>query len=209
MRTTLPPNSRTLSQLRGWELVDWSAAQVSCGGEELDGLLAALGRFSFYVIPVGTIDGNTVHLDKVGVFVHDSFDFNDDISKTNDAKDIIRCSVKKNWTIVKVKTCSQFLGVWDIEGQHLNTKGSNPLVNWWNVGYTVGSGSIEERQQKDMATEPKSKVTSNIYVGNASYRKYRQKTGHGGDFMIFSDVKVVPIPAGSKGRRLSLSGRPK
>ena len=60
-----------------------------------------------------------------------------------------------------------------------------------------------------MATEPKSKVNSNIYVGNASYRNYREKTGRGGDFMIFSDVRVVPIPAGTRGRRLSYSGGPK
>ena len=108
-----------------------------------------------------------------------------------------------------MKTCSQFLGVWDIEEEHLNTKGSNPFVNWWNAGYTFGSGNIDARQKSDMATPPKSKVDWNIYVGNASYRNYRRKTGRGGDFMIFSDFKVISIPPGAKGRRLSTSGRPK
>ena len=32
------------------------------------------------------------------------------------------------------------------------------------------------------------------YVSNKTFQEYRGKTGRGGDFMIYSDVKVVKLP---------------
>jgi hypothetical protein len=61
------------------------------------------------------------------------------------------------------------------------------------VGYTLGHGSVEKKQRDDMARDPLAQADEDIYIGNATYRTYRQKTGHGGDFIIFSDVQEVPI----------------
>lgn len=45
---------------------------------ELDGLLAALGRFRFRVCVAGAVDGDRVTINKVGVCVVDSYDFEGD-----------------------------------------------------------------------------------------------------------------------------------
>jgi hypothetical protein len=33
------------------------------------------------------------------------------------------------------------------------------------------------------------------YVNNKTFQEFRSKTGRGGDFMIYSDVKVVKLPS--------------
>lgn len=73
------------------------------------------------------------------------------------------------------------------------TPTGNKIRIWVKVGYTLGHGSVEKKQRDDMALDPKSPADEDLYIGNATYRTYRQKTGRGGDFMIFSDVQEVPI----------------
>ncbi len=199
-----PPVAEPLNKFTRWKLLDWAASDPSkcaVGGMAFDGLLAALGRFAFYVIPVGTAtkqgsQGVAVHLEKIAVFVHDSFDFNDDYSAATDAADQVACEKRpeeKVWGAVKAWTCSQPLGVWNLKKGKLLTPTSNKARIWLKVGYTLGHGSVEKKQRDDMARDPQSQTDDDIYIGNATYRTYRQKTGRGGDFVVFSDVKELPI----------------
>lgn len=166
-----------------------------------DGLLAALGRFAFYAVPVGTAtkqgsQGFAVHLEKIGVFVHDSFDFNDEHSAATDAADQMTCEKRQEervWGAVKAWTCSQPLGVWSLKEGKLLSPSADKTRIWLKVGYTFGHESVEQKQRSDMARDPTSQVDDDLYIGNATYRTYRQKTGRGGDFVVFSDVKEVPI----------------
>jgi hypothetical protein len=199
-----PPVADPLKKLTQWKLLDWAASdpsKCSVGGMSFDGLLAALGRFAFYAVPVGTatkLDAKSysVHLEKIGVFVHDSFDFNDDHSAATDAADPVACEKRpeeRAWGAVKAWTCSQPLGVWNLKEGKLLNPSSNKYRIWLKVGYTLGHGSVEKKQRDDMARDPLAQADEDIYIGNATYRTYRQKTGHGGDFIIFSDVQEVPI----------------
>lgn len=85
------------------------------------------------------------------------------------------------------------MGVWNLKQGKLLTPTGNKIRIWVKVGYTLGHGSVEKKQRDDMALDPKSPADEDLYIGNATYRTYRQKTGRGGDFMIFSDVQEVPI----------------
>jgi hypothetical protein len=114
----------------------------------IDDLYGALGNFSFYYLVKGWIerlpgkDGQPrykVTINKVGVYVRDSYDFND-----------------KPWEF------SQPLGVF----------GCSPLY--------IGNGLKLQGSSK------------RYYVNNSDFREWRRKygKGHGGDFLVFSDIKV-------------------
>lgn len=117
------------------------------GGNTLDGMLAALGHFAFYVSVAGDLtpvvgaagDGGSsplpaayrVAITEIGVYIVDSYDFEGD----------------------------QDLGYWD---------DSDDTVSGWNP--LTGKS-----------------------VGNADFRDWRAKTGRGGDFLVYSDVKRTTL----------------
>ena len=115
--------------------------EVGSNWDPTDDLKAALGRFSFYIAVGGTVscfqEEITVTIIDVGVYVRDSYDF-EDLSGF----------------------LSQALGYWKKE---TNYGGSN-----WFKGSAVR---------------------------NKDFRNYREKTGVGRDFMVFSDLKKTHLPA--------------
>ncbi|MBF0227957.1 MAG: hypothetical protein HQK76_21155 [Desulfobacterales bacterium] len=107
--------------------------------DPIDDLFAALGKFRFHVVISGTVDyigysGAMLTLEKVGVFIVDSYDFNDE-----DGGD-------------------QPLGFWN---ERTNYVGRNPFRG--------------------------------DYVSNSDFREYQQKFNKGGNFIIFSDLKVTTL----------------
>jgi hypothetical protein len=107
---------------------------VSFGLSNLDDLSASLGNFTYRVAIAGESEGlstggTRVWVHQVGIYVRDSFDFNN----------------------------TQFLGYWD------DSDSSVSMVNF----------------------------LSGDRVENASFRAYRQATGMGGDFMVYSDTKKL------------------
>ncbi|MDR1349702.1 MAG: DUF6402 family protein [Zoogloeaceae bacterium] len=119
----------------------------------LDDLFAALGDFNFDFVTQGTVerlpdvDGKAryeVTLDKVGIYVKDSYDFNDDPAGWN----------PKTWA-------SQPLGYWNCAEQ--------------KASKTSGSDFY--------------------YVNNKDFREWREEYGNGkgGDFMVFSNIKVITV----------------
>jgi len=121
----------------------------------LDDLYAALGDFSFYFLVKGHVeripdsDGKPRHkvtINKVGVYVKDSYDFNDRFGDRNPL----------SWVI------TQPLGIW---GCATNYAGKHPIRNM-QKGYH--------------------------YVTNRDFREWRTKhgRGHGGDFLVFSNIMV-------------------
>jgi hypothetical protein len=112
----------------------------------LDDLYGALGDFNFHFLVNGWVErlaekkGQAhyeVTITKVGVYIKDSYDFNDDPNSL----------------------LSQPLGFW----------GCNPLY----IGTRPG--------------------LNRYYVNNADFREWRKKDGRGfgGDFMVFSEIKVL------------------
>ena len=126
----------------------------SLSSDPLDDLFAALANFNFQFVTQGTVErlpdvnGKAhykVTLDKVGIYVKDSYDFNDHLSAWNDPK---------TWA-------SQPLGYWDCADQDV-TKTPRPGA---------------------------------YYVNNQDFREWRDKYGNGkgGDFLVFSDIKVISV----------------
>lgn len=73
---------------------------------------------------------------------------------------------------------SQYLGHWAFDGVSLDALGG--ILNMGNVEYIVPrfcpeAGGLVEA------------------FGNADYRKYRKETGLGGDLLLFSDAKTIPV----------------
>ena len=102
--------------------------------DPLDDMYCALGAFGIHVAGAGTVipldpkadkDTHLVKIDKLGFYIRDTYDFNED----------------------------QALGYWSQEGV---TRSAGP-----------GSSSVE----------------------NKHFRDWRTRFDHGGDFMIFSDVR--------------------
>ena len=112
--------------------------------DPLDGLSGALANFSYYVAVSGTVTdvkespwyslgtkrSYRVNIVKVGIYLRDSYDFND----------------------------FQLLGCWD------------PVANTVS---RVGLGK------------------NSHCVTNATFREWRTANGHGGDFLVFSDINVL------------------
>jgi hypothetical protein len=122
------------------------------GTTDMDDLLAALGRFSFYVIPEGDVALNGSNYDitvkRIGIMVGDYFDFDG----------------------------YQPLGWWKLPDKvRMPTK--------WEGVKGVAYGHLT--QDDDGYT----------WVENASYRKFRDDTGRGADFIVFSDVELVTLDA--------------
>lgn len=97
---------------------------------DLDGLIAALGRFRFRVYVGGAVDGDHVNVDRVGIYVVDSYDFDG----------------------------PQDLGAWDYKSKSAHV-------------YHPGIPQVT----------------------NADFREWRKKNKRGGDFLIYSDVKVTML----------------
>lgn len=103
-----------------------------------DDMLGALGRFDFHfvvegrTVPVRVVKkvvGHRVEIDKVGIYIRDSYDFQG----------------------------NQELGYWDFDKIRMNKifiPGGTPL-------------------------------------NNSTFRAWRSKTGRGGDYIIFSDVRIL------------------
>lgn len=72
----------------------------------------------------------------------------------------------------------------------LNKKGKDQLLGYWNKKGVVKPSPIE------FLTEPKTVYrwfTPYYRVMNSDYNAYRTRTGKGGDFMVYSTVKLVPV----------------
>jgi hypothetical protein len=124
--------------------------------DPLDDLYAALANFNFQFVTEGTVkylgkDANgkdlyEVTLDKVGIYVKDSYDFNDDPASLNPT----------TWI-------SQPLGYWD----------------------------CAERT----ASKTPDLLGGSYYVDNDDFREWRDQHGNGmgGDFLVFSDIRVINV----------------
>lgn len=126
------------------EYVNYRSMKSAPLADPLDDMYAALGSFNFRVVIAGEVRPGTgapgayeVAVTKVGVFVRDSYDFNDDPSA---------------WT-------SQSLGCWDD-----STNTVSKVCLWGNTT-------------------------------NKDFRDWRAKSGKGGDFLVYSDLDVKPLPA--------------
>ena len=109
--------------------------------DPLDDLFGALGSFNFRVAVEGKMapvqpSGWDISIEKVGIYVHDSYDFQDD-----------------HWY-------SQPLGFWSFDGAG-------------DVSKLPGLHSYA--------------------VANSSFRDYRAAKRHGGDFWVYSNLKVLNL----------------
>jgi hypothetical protein len=132
--------------------------------DQLDDLYAALGDFYFNYLVKGWVERlpdqggkpcYKVTINKVGVYVRDSYDFND--FDPNDLK-------RDKW-----------LG-WFLRKPSVNAVTSQPLGIWACTDNYAGKILWKDR----------------YYVQNRDFREWRTKhgRGYGGDFMVFSDIKV-------------------
>jgi len=138
--------------------------------DPLDDLYAALGDFHFYFLVKGWVtrlkDQDTkphykVMIEKVGMYVRDSYDFND--------PDCWYC-----WVVP-----SQPLGFWSCEKNYA-AKLPRPTLELNPIPFA----------------QPPTRVVpdpSAHYVNNASFRAWRNSQGKGGDFLVFSDIKVFNV----------------
>ncbi|MCC6126980.1 MAG: hypothetical protein IT426_18635 [Pirellulales bacterium] len=111
--------------------------------DSLDDMYAALGKFNLRVVVAGSVSGLTMptvssrrsrflaQIDRVGIYIFDSFDFN----------------------------------------------GFQPL-GFWSAVY------------QDVSVAPS---TGYDLVQNSDYRDWRAKNNRGGDFYVFSDLKVITL----------------
>jgi len=148
-----------------WQ-VQFSNVRQNPVTQQLDDLYAALGDFSFYYLVKGWVErlpdqGSKpryrVTLNKVGVYVMDSYDFNDidpETAKGNGWAGWLLSTDPVNAVI------SQPLGVWSCSR---NYAGKNPFP-----------------------------LENKYYVQNRDFREWRKRygKGRGGDFLVFSDIKV-------------------
>lgn len=113
---------------------------------KIDDLRGALGNFKFKVIVIGEVEPIVNHkrmpigkhrvtINEVGIYVWDSYDFNDDPGE------------------------NQLLGNWDFDDN--------------SAGRTLLNGGLTVR--------------------NSDFRDWREKTGMGGDYLIFSDIKYTKL----------------
>ncbi len=72
----------------------------------------------------------------------------------------------------------QYLGHWGNNGLRLNYLGG--VLNKFDIEYNIPKISVGSREYFDA-------------IGNADYRQYREETGLGGDLLLFSDVKTLPV----------------
>ena len=130
---------------KNWQ-IQYHPVKQSIFGSPLNDLYAALGDFHFYYLVKGWVerleDRNgqpryMATIDKVGVYVMDRYDFNDN-----------------EWY---TKIVSQPLGDWGCKWPYVSR---NPI-------------SARRR-----------------YVNNKSFRDWRKKNNRGGDFLVFSNIKV-------------------
>jgi hypothetical protein len=117
--------------------------------KDLDDLYAALANFVFRLAAKGNItklndQDYLVTITEVGIYVRDSFDYNDEpISITS----------FKTWI-------SQPIGYWSPDKNDASTS------------------------EKD---------DSYYFIQNSDYQAYRNQTGYGKDFLVYSDVKTVKV----------------
>jgi uncharacterized Zn-binding protein involved in type VI secretion len=113
----------------------------------LNSIDASLGSYNLYYNVAGSVeplpDGrHQIRIDAVGIYVHDSFDFEG----------------------------FQYLGHWDVDGHAVHVSPISFLA--YKKGYDLD--------------DP---LTAGCKITNASFRAWREATGHGQDFYILSDIR--------------------
>lgn len=139
-----------------------------------DALTASLGRFGYYFNVSGTCEPDGDHfrvcIDRVGVYIRDSYDFNDDP----------RWLDPRTWP-------SQPLGFWDTDRSYVGRL--NPR-HCWETTHTVRASQlfgspIPFGPYVDITTSECSWATR---VNNRFFRNYRERTQMGSDFFVYSDI---------------------
>ena len=149
---------------KNWQIQFYEFAQNPVM-DPLDDLYAALGDFYFYYLVEGWVERLPDENDKprykatitrVGVYVMDSYDFNDINPETNKPNTGVRAfHLRRPFGSVAL---SQPLGNWSCKN---NSASKFPLKDYY-------------------------------YVRNIDFRDWREDygKGRGGDFLVFSDIKV-------------------
>ena len=143
----------------------------------VDALTAALGRFGYYFNVSGGCEpkgnGFKVSIDRVGVYIRDSYDFNDDATLWE----------PHTWP-------SQHLGFWDTHQSYVH--GSNPHHCWT----TSQTGRVSQLFGHSMPFGPQ--ITISVpecgwatRVNNRYFRSYRERTQTGSDFLVYSDIVYI------------------
>jgi len=145
----------------------------------VDGLTAALGRFGYYFNVSGGCEpkgeGFEVHISRVGIYIRDSYDFNDDYDWWNPA----------TWG-------SQHLGFWDSQRSYVS--GAMPMHCWTNshvgsLSQMFGSPTSFPYDPKIAIGVPECGVATRIT--NNDFQNYRKHTLMGSDFWVYSDIMYV------------------
>lgn len=131
------------------------AVPASLVGDPLDDLFGALANFNLRLLASGRIEAaadgeHLVTVERYGVYVQDSYDFED-----------------------APGSLSQPLGFWNDGAKSVGKMGS-PFD----------------------------------YVSNADFRAWRKANGFGMDFLVYSDVKITPIPGGWTFRAMGAKAPP-
>jgi hypothetical protein len=136
---------------------------ASLAADPLDDLFGALANFQLRLLASGRIEAapdgeHLVTVERYGVYVQDSYDFEDDA---------FALDKPSSWI-------SQPLGYWNETAK--------------SVSKMPGAGY-----------DP---------VDNAQFRAWRKAKGFGGDFLVYSDVKVTAIPGGWTFRAMGAKAPP-
>lgn len=170
-------NNPTAFPQSRWESVDSDHIQYVTAGNTygpIDDFKATLGRATIRFLVAGSVTvGDTsidVSLDRVGLYLRDSYDFNDDADA---------------WF-------SQFLGYWEA---HENYVGRAPMIPTCEMQYETGNildaiAGYRTGLSEGVITVP---TGLNCYeadrITNWHFRQYRTRSGKGGDFLIFSGIE--------------------
>ena len=158
--------------------------------ERIVNILRRKGKFGHYwdYVTFDFVSAPTIDIDRNGEFVNERYvgsqsDEPDDMVAAL-ARFTLRVTIKGAVCGARVVYINE-VGVYavdsydfnDVPVSRLNPKTwfSQPL-GFWNpkTGY-VG------------------RLPRGDYVSNATFQEYRKKTGHGGDFMVYSDIKVIKL----------------
>lgn len=171
-------NNPTAFPQQRWDRVDSDYVTYIVAGSSyyggIDDFKATLGRAVIRILVAGevTVEDNiaTVTINKVGLYLRDSYDFNDD----EDA-----------WF-------SQVLGYWEA---HENYVGTRPMVpscemQYESVNLIDGLAGFRTGYSGGWVSVP---TGINCYesdrITNWHFRTWRAGSGKGGDFLIFSDIE--------------------
>jgi hypothetical protein len=106
---------------------------------------------------------------------------------------------KKLGTLVQAVIIVKAVGIY--VGDVFEFNGDQYLGHWDLTKGTVSAKFWHHKDPDDVQPD-KNGV---IEIGNATFRRYRDHTGRGGDFLVFSPIKLVPIEDRSHNGGLGLS----